>query len=156
MPSAEDAVAGADVVTTATASKVRASVLRPDMVEAGMHLNAIGGDCPGKTELMPAILDMGPVFVEFTEQARVEGEIQQMRPDFVVTELWEVLAGVRAGRTSRDQITIFDSVGFALEDFTTLVLVNELADKHGIGRDLDLVPSQPDVDDLYGLLVSRR
>jgi len=76
-----------------------------------VHLNAIGGDCPGKTELESEILDRSTVFVEFPPQTRIEGEIQQKDPDFPVVEFWKVLTGEEPGRTSDEQITLFDSVG---------------------------------------------
>ena len=152
MSSKEEAVKGSDIVTTCTASKTVAAILVPEVVEPGMHLNAIGGDCPGKTELHPDVLKMGRVVVEFAGQARIEGDIQQMPPDFPVTELWEVLTGAKPGRKTDADVTIFDSVGFSLEDFSTLALTYDLANTHCIGRDLDLVPASGDVDDLYGLL----
>ena len=55
--SAEEAASGADIVTTVTADKTHATILRPGMIEPGMHINAIGGDCPGKTEIDPAIVE---------------------------------------------------------------------------------------------------
>jgi ornithine cyclodeaminase len=73
---AADAVRGADVITTCTADKTNAIVLTDEMVGPGVHVNAIGGDCPGKTELDPRILPRSRVFVEYTPQTRVEGEIQ--------------------------------------------------------------------------------
>jgi ornithine cyclodeaminase len=149
-----DAVRGADIVTTATAVKGRVAVLTPDMLAPGMHINAIGGDCPGKTELHPDILRLAKVFVEFPEQTRIEGEIQQMAPDFAVTELWQVLAGTAEGRVAADDITVFDSVGFAIEDFAALRFVRDL-----IGRDehvIDLVPDVADPKDLFGPLLSGR
>ncbi|MCE7766742.1 ornithine cyclodeaminase, partial [Pseudomonas putida] len=82
-----------DIVTTVTADKTNATILTRAMVQPGMHLNAVGGDCPGKTELDAAILPEASVFVEFAPQSRIEGEIQHMAPDFAVTELWQVLHG---------------------------------------------------------------
>ena len=81
--STAEAVQGADIVTTATADKCNATILLPQMIEAGMHLNAIGGDCPGKTELHGDILRRpdARVVVEFEPQSRIEGEIQQTRAD---------------------------------------------------------------------------
>ncbi len=146
------AVEGCDIVTTSTADKALATILTAELVEPGMHLNAIGGDCPGKTELQPEILRMGKVFVEFAEQARIEGEIQQMDPDFPVTELWEVLTKSQPGRESDSEVTIFDSVGFSVEDFSTLSLIYDLATEGDFGVELDLVPEMTDVKDLYGLL----
>jgi ornithine cyclodeaminase len=150
--SAAEASAGADIVTTSTADKTYATVLTDDMVEEGMHLNAIGGDCPGKTELQADILHRAKVFVEFTPQTRVEGELQQMAESFAVTELWEVLTGRQPGRVSDRDITLFDSVGFALEDYSALMTVYELALAEGIGSEIELVPEMNNVRDLFGLL----
>jgi ornithine cyclodeaminase len=146
--SVRDAVRGADIVTTATAVKGRAAVITPDMLEPGMHINAIGGDCPGKTELHPDVLRLGTVFVEYPPQTRIEGDIQQMEPDFPVVELWQVLAGAATGRASREEITVFDSVGFAVEDFASLRYVAGLleADEH----QMDLIPQVGDPKDLFG------
>jgi ornithine cyclodeaminase len=148
--SAEEAVLGAEIVTTATADKARARVLTDNMIGAGVHINAIGGDCPGKTELDPLILSRADVFVEFPEQTRIEGEIQQMPPDFPVTELWRVIAGEAPGRRDERRITLFDSVGFAIEDFAALRYVRDR-----IGAEatrLDLVADPDDPRDLYGML----
>ncbi len=147
--SAGEAVRGADIVTTATADKARAAVLLPEMIEPGMHLNAIGGDCPGKTELHRDIVAGASVFTEYTPQTRIEGEIQQMAPDFAVTELWQVLGGSIAGRRADKEVTLFDSVGFAIEDFSTLRYMRDLTRK--AIRDIDLVPELNDPKDLFGL-----
>ncbi len=152
--SVRDAVRGADIVTTATAVKGRAAVITPDMLEPGMHINAIGGDCPGKTELHPDVLRLGEVFVEYPPQTRVEGDIQQMEPDFPVTELWQVLAGTADGRVSAEQITVFDSVGFAIEDFASLRYVRGLVAADEL--DMDLIPSVSDPKDLFGELLGSR
>ncbi|HEX2147686.1 MAG TPA: ornithine cyclodeaminase, partial [Pseudorhizobium sp.] len=118
--SAEEAVEGADIITTATADKQSATILSDNMVGPGIHINAVGGDCPGKTELHRDILLRSDIFVEYPPQTRIEGEIQQLAADHPVTELWQVLAGKAAGRISSAQITLFDSVGFATEDFSAL------------------------------------
>jgi ornithine cyclodeaminase len=86
---AEEAILGAHVITTATADKRLATILSDNMVGAGVHLNAVGGDSPGKTELARDILLRAEIFVEFPPQTRIEGEIQQLDPDHPVTELWE-------------------------------------------------------------------
>ena len=83
---------------SASPAKRRATILTPEMVAPGMHLNAVGGDCPGKTELHADILRGARVAVEYEPQTRVEGEIQQMPADFPVVELWRVLAGEAPGR----------------------------------------------------------
>lgn len=149
------AVQGADIVTTVTADKRNAVILAPRMIAAGMHLNAVGGDCPGKTELHPDILRRSDarVVVEFEPQSRIEGEIQQMESDFAVAELTDVLAGRRPGRVSEREVTIFDSVGFALEDFSSLRYLRRIhQESRGLQQQVDLVPDLENPKDLFGLL----
>lgn len=150
--SAAEAVRGADVVTTCTADKTAATVLADADVASGMHINAIGGDCPGKTELDPAILERGPVFVEYTPQTRIEGEIQRVPPDFPVTEFWQVLSGHAPGRTSPEQVTVFDSVGFAIEDFSALRFLRDSVTGTDLAHEIDLVAAPDDPKDLFGMV----
>ena len=155
--STAEAVAGADIVTTVTADKRNATILTAAMIAPGMHLNAVGGDCPGKTELDAGILRRADarVVVEFEPQSRIEGEIQQLPADFPVTELTEVLAGRAPGRASANEVTIFDSVGFALEDFSALrYLMRIHQEERGGQRQIDLVPELEDPKDLFGLLLA--
>ena len=147
-----EAVRGAQIVTTLTADKAKAAIITPEMVEPGMHFNAVGGDCPGKTELHPGVLSAASVFVEFEPQTRIEGDLQQMPADFAVTEFWRVLAGQAPGRTSAAQVTVFDSVGFALEDFSALTWMGETAAELGLGEVLQLVPQVADPKNLFGML----
>jgi ornithine cyclodeaminase len=147
--STAEAVRGADIVTTVTADKAYATILTPDMIEPGMHINAVGGDCPGKTELHANVLRGARVFVEYEPQTRIEGDIQQLPADFPVVELWRVLTGAEPGRQSAEQVTVFDSVGFALEDYSTLRYVNEQAEKHHLGVNVELVPWADDPKDLF-------
>jgi ornithine cyclodeaminase len=151
-----EAVRGADIVTTVTADKTNATILTPDLIGPGMHLNAVGGDCPGKTELHRGVLERASVFVEFEPQTRIEGEIQQVPADFPVTELWQVLAGRQPGRRSAEEVTVFDSVGFALEDYSALCFVHDTALALGLGQRIDLIPAQADPKDLFGLLRTER
>lgn len=150
--SAEAAVEGAGIVTTCTADKRFATILTDNMVGAGVHLNAIGGDCPGKTELHRDILLRSDIFVEHAPQTRVEGEIQQLPPDHPVTELWRVVAGEAPGRTSEGQITLFDGVGFAVEDFSALRYVRARLAETGAFETLDLLADPDDPRDLFGML----
>ena len=150
--SAFESVKGADIITTVTADKAYATILTPDMIAPGVHINAVGGDCPGKTELHADILKAARVFVEFEPQSRIEGEIQQMPPDFAVTEFWQVLNKDKSGRRSDSEVTVFDSVGFALEDFAALAFLFDAATKYGFGEQLDLIPTLTNPKDLFGLL----
>ena len=149
--SAREAVRGADIVTTVTADKALATILTPDMIEPGMHINGVGGDCPGKTELHVDILRHARVFVEYEPQTRIEGDIQQLPAEHPVVDLWRVLAATETGRESRDQVTVFDSVGFALEDFSTLRYVLSQAEQHQLGQMIELVPTDGDPKDLFRL-----
>jgi ornithine cyclodeaminase len=150
--SVAEAVRGAHIVTTLTADKANATIITPEMVEPGMHFNAVGGDCPGKTELHRGVLEAAAVFVEFEPQTRVEGDLQQMPADFPVTEFWRVLAGLAPGRSSDTQVTVFDSVGFALEDHAALTWMGETAAELGIGSVVQLVPQAVDPKNLFGEL----
>ncbi|MBL4768254.1 MAG: ornithine cyclodeaminase [Rhodobacteraceae bacterium] len=150
--SPEEAIQGAHILTTCTADKQYATILTDNMVGAGVHINAIGGDCPGKTELAPAILHRSDIFVEYPPQTRVEGEIQQLAPDHKVTELWQVISGTAQGRTSSQQITLFDSVGFAIEDFSALRYVRDQLAETGLYHNLDLLADPDNPRDLFGML----
>ncbi len=152
-PSAEAAVLGADIITTVTADKANATILSDNMVGAGVHINAVGGDCPGKTELQVEILRRATIFVEYPPQTRIEGEIQQLPPDHPVTELWRVIAGQAPGRRRRDEITIFDSVGFAIEDFAALRWLAAESARTGLFDELDLLADPDDPRDLFGMLL---
>ncbi|MBE1878153.1 ornithine cyclodeaminase [Myceligenerans pegani] len=153
-----EAARGADVVTTCTADKRNAVVLSDaalrDGANAGVFVNAIGGDCPGKTELEPATIARASVFVEHAEQTRIEGEIQKQAPGFPVTELWEVVTGAKPGRRSDDELVVWDSVGFAVEDWTTLKFVasDVAASCPELLAHLDLIAEPSDPKDLFSLL----
>ncbi|ETX26655.1 ornithine cyclodeaminase [Roseivivax isoporae] len=150
--SPEEAIEGAQILTTCTADKRNATILTDNMVGAGVHVNAIGGDCPGKTELATAVLQRSSIFVEYPEQTRIEGEIQQLDPDHPVTELWQVIAGTAPGRRSASEITLFDSVGFAIEDFSALQVVRAAIAGTAFYQPLDLLADPDDPRDLYGML----
>ncbi len=146
------AVLGADIVTTVTADKTNATILTPGLIAPGMHINGVGGDCPGKTELHPDVLRGASVFVEYEPQTRIEGDLQQLPPDFAVTELWQVLSGKAAGRTWESQVTVFDSVGFALEDYSALRFMRDAARELGVGQALSLIPELGNPKDLFSLI----
>lgn len=151
--SAEESMAGAQIITTCTADKRNATILTGNMVGDSVHINAIGGDCPGKTEISTDVIERSKVFVEFPPQTRIEGDIQQMPADYPVNELWQLMRGEIAGRTSESQITMFDSVGFAIEDFSAL--------NHVLGRirntdffdNLDMLADPSEPRNLYGMLL---
>lgn len=150
--SVEDAIDGAEIITTCTADKLRATILPDELVGEGIHLNAIGGDCPGKTELSRDTLLRSKIFVEYEPQTRVEGEIQQLDAGTSVTEMWEVMSGEGVGRGDPRQITLFDSVGFAIEDFSALRYVHARVQKGAPHVLLDLLADPDDPRDLFGMI----
>jgi ornithine cyclodeaminase len=149
----EEAILGADIITTVTADKQYATILTDNMVGAGVHINGVGGDCPGKTELHRDILLRSEIFVEYPPQTRVEGEIQQLDADHPVTELWQVITGAVPGRRDARQITLFDSVGFAVEDFSALRYVLHKVKETGLYDNLDMIADPDDPRDLFGMLL---
>jgi len=151
--SPEEAILGAQIVTTVTADKQYATILTDNMVGAGVHINAVGGDCPGKTELHKDILLRSDIFVEYPPQTRIEGEIQQLGPDHPVTELWQVMTGQAQGRRDGRAITLFDSVGFAIEDFSALRYVHDKLRTLPYFERLDMIADPDDPRDLYGMLL---
>ena len=149
----QDAILGAQIITTCTADKQYATILTDNMVGSGVHINAVGGDCPGKTELHKDILLRSGIFVEYPPQTRIEGEIQQLDADYPVTELWQVITGQAEGRKDARQITLFDSVGFAVEDFSALRYVHSRLKTAGLFQDLDMIADPDDPRDLFGMVL---
>lgn len=150
--SPEESMEGAQIITTCTADKRNATILTGNMVGDGVHINAIGGDCPGKTEISTDVIKRSEVFVEFPPQTRVEGDIQQLPEDYPVTELWQVMRGDTPGRTSDNQITMFDSVGFAVEDFSALNYVLSKVKGTDFYDNLDMLADPSNPRNLYGML----
>ena len=154
--SAEEAVMGADIVTVCTACKQHVDVIKSDWIKAGVHINALGGDTIGKTELELTLLKRARIIVEYLEQSVVEGEIQRLSEvevnKYVVGHLHELLQGDIQARQSSQDITIFDSVGIALEDFSVLKLIDRLSDQYSIGANLNLVPELDNAKDLISLI----
>lgn len=150
---AEEAIMGAQIITTCTADKQYATILTDNMVGSGVHINGVGGDCPGKTELHRDILLRASIFVEYPPQTRIEGEIQQLEADHPVTELWQVITGQATGRKDARQITLFDSVGFAIEDFSALRYVHSRLRESGLFQNLDMIADPDDPRDLFGMVL---
>ena len=83
----------------------------------------------------------------------IEGEIQQLDDDYPVTELWQVMTGDAIGRTNEKQITLFDSVGFAIEDFSALRYIRDQLEKTGQYQNLDMLADPDDPRDLFGMVL---
>jgi ornithine cyclodeaminase len=150
---AQEAIEGAQIITTVTADKQLATILTDNMVGSGVHINGVGGDCPGKTELHRDILLRSSIFVEYPPQTRVEGEIQHLDADHPVTELWQVITGQVEGRRAAAEVTLFDSVGFAIEDFAALRYIHSKLNETGLYEQLDMIADPDDPRDLFGMLL---
>jgi ornithine cyclodeaminase len=154
---AEEAVRGADIITTCTACKAHVDVIKNAWITPGTHINGIGGDAPGKTELDFEILKRSRIVVEYFDQSILEGEIQRYSKEEAKTkvhaELHEIINRGKNGRENEDEVTLFDSVGIGLEDYTVLRFTHELAHKYGIGKEMELIPSMLNPKDLISLLI---
>jgi alanine dehydrogenase len=138
----KDAVVDADIIVTTTPS--RKPLVMDDWVSEGTHITCIGADAPGKEELDPAILKRARIFVDDWKQGSHSGEINVplakgiITEEDVVGELGEVVAGLKPGRTSLEEITVFTSTGLAVQDAVTAKLVYEKALAKNVGRWIDL------------------
>lgn len=154
--SAKEAVKNADIITVCTACKANVDVIKNDWVKPGVHINALGGDTVGKTELELSILPLSRIVVEYFEQSYIEGEIQRLSLSdakrMVYAEMHELVLNKKKGRESDQEITLFDSVGIALEDYSVLRLIYKLSEKYNIGEELNLIPEISDPKDLISVL----
>ncbi len=139
----EKAVEGADVVVTTTPS--RRPILMNNWISDGTHINAIGADAPGKQELDPEILMRAKVVVDDVEQAIHGGEVNVPLSNGIIArgdihaDLGEIITKKKSGRTSRDEITVFDSTGLAVQDIATDWVVYKKAKKMGKGQEVELL-----------------
>lgn len=154
--SAEEAVKGADIITVCTACKAHVDVIRNDWVKNGVHINALGGDTVGKTELEASLLPRCRIMVEYFDQSLIEGEIQRLNKKeakkLVYAEFYELVNGSKKGRSNNREITLYDSVGIALEDYSVLRLTYELSKKYKIGAEYNLTPDIKDPKDLISVI----
>jgi ornithine cyclodeaminase len=151
--SVKEAVKNSDIITTITADKKNSIIIDELMIDNGQHYNAVGGDCHGKTELSSKILEKAIVVVEYEKQTRIEGEIQQMDMTFPVIELKDLLNNPLLGRNTDKDITVFDSVGFALEDYSILNYIYKIAIDYNIGEFIDIIPKFNDPKNLFELII---
>lgn len=113
---AKDACGQADIVVTATPA--REPLFSADWIGPGTHVASMGSDAAGKQELPPELFERAALFCDHPAQAVVMGDLQHFGGDRArITALGDVLLGRATGRTSADQITVFDSSGIALQDF---------------------------------------
>ena len=143
----------ADVLCTVTSVAPHAGpVVALDACRPWLHVNAVGSDLPGKTELPAGFLRASLVVPDFTVQARREGESQQLEPGEIGPELHEIVAQPERWSAWRDRRTVFDSTGYALEDLAVLEVVEGLAREHGVGDEIELESLGADPHDPYAFL----
>lgn len=139
--------AGCDIVCTAT--PVRDPIVRREWIRPGTHINAMGADAHGKQELATQILLDAKVVIDDWDQACGSGEVNvpletgALSRDRIHAALGEIVAGQQPGRESRDEITVFDSTGLAVQDVALARLVYELAKENGVGIEVDFVGGTP-------------
>jgi len=132
-----------DIISTLTPS--REPILFDGWVKEGTHVNAIGADAPGKQELDPNILKKSKIIVDDLEQTVHSGEINVpisqgiLLKEEIYGELGEIVAGKKLGRTSKSEITVFDSTGLAILDVITAYYIYRKAVEKGIGKTLQLI-----------------
>jgi alanine dehydrogenase len=139
----EKAVQGADIIVTATPS--RKPLVSADWVGEGTHINCVGADAPGKQELDPAILVKSKIVVDDWKQSCHGGEINVplakgiIKREDVWGDICEIAAGLKARRTSSEEITVFTSTGLAIQDAATANIAYRKALKEGIGENVDIL-----------------
>ncbi len=137
---AEEAVQGSDILTTVTPS--RAPIVEAGWVAPGTHVSAMGADAGGKQELDPRLMEIAAAFADLPEQSIRIGEFQHaVGAGFLevgqITSLGSVLLDQHPGRTSPDQITVFDSSGVAPQDLHIAAAVLREADARGLVTEID-------------------
>jgi ornithine cyclodeaminase/alanine dehydrogenase-like protein (mu-crystallin family) len=140
--SVEEAVRGADVVVTATNSSE--PVLRHEWLKRGVHVNAVGSSVKTARELDTATMAAGSLFVDRRESTLNEAgdylfaaEEGAIGPDHIRAEIGEILVGKHPGRTSPDKLTVFKSLGLAVEDLAAAEYVVRRAKESGAGTTVE-------------------
>ena len=155
--SAQDVVESADVVCTATSVEVGAGPVIPgDFGHDSIHINAVGSDLPGKTEIPIEVLRQSFVCPDFYAQAIVEGECQQLNADEIGPSILEVGQNPSAYSDTKASRTVFDSTGWAVEDWVVLDLFVELAEATELGRTVEFTGDVDDPWNPYESLVPSR
>jgi alanine dehydrogenase len=138
----KETVVGADVVVATVPT--REPLIRGDWIDDGAHILAVGADAPGKEEFYPDIWKRTKIVVDDWKQASHSGDINVAITQGLISrrdiwaELGEIVAGKKKGRTSRSEVTMFDSTGIAVQDAVTADLVYREAVARGMGRELDI------------------
>ncbi len=147
-----DVIQKADILTTATAAKSHEVLIDPKEIPVGCHINAIGGDCPGKTELDLKNIAAKNIIIEYLPQTKIEGEIQQLDDFSNVIELHKIIKNNINIRSSAKDITVFDSVGYSVEDYSILRVLYELCLEHKVITTDSYLPLTADPKNLFSTI----
>ncbi|MEZ5066037.1 MAG: ornithine cyclodeaminase family protein [bacterium] len=147
----QEMVSTVDVLCAATSVEVGGGpVFRDTEVRPWLHINGVGSDFPGKTELPHSLLERAFVVPDFLEQAVREGECQQLRPDEIGPDLVTLLRDPKRFAAAREQISVFDSTGWALEDHLAFQILRGHAERLGLGQSVRIERITEDPRDPYG------
>jgi ornithine cyclodeaminase/alanine dehydrogenase-like protein (mu-crystallin family) len=150
-----DILKESDVICTATSIEVgKGPLFKHYNHKPHLHINALGSDFPGKIELPKSLLKESFVCPDFTEQAKIEGECQQLLDDEIGSDLFTVIQNYDEYNHLKDELTVFDSTGWALEDQVVMDLFLDLAHEFKIGMEVSLENISDDVKNPYHFLYS--
>ncbi|MGK8504480.1 ornithine cyclodeaminase family protein [Nocardia asiatica] len=141
-----------DVICTTTSVGLGNGPVLPDAAhKPHLHINSVGADEVGKTELPVSLLKRAAICVDHVEQALREGECQQIEPDEIWTSLGYLCAHPEEAESRRFELTVFDSTGFALEDHAALDVFLELSRSIGLGEKIPIIHHPSDPFDPYSM-----
>jgi ornithine cyclodeaminase/alanine dehydrogenase-like protein (mu-crystallin family) len=146
-------VSRADIICTSTSVEIgQGPVFNDQMLQAHLHINAVGSDFPGKVEVPVSVLKRSLVCPDFLQQAVLEGECQQLPANAIGPDIAKLVQQITKYEKYKNQTTVFDSTGWALEDFVMHNLVLKYAKKLNCGTDVQMTTAAQDCKDPYRFL----
>lgn len=147
----EELTEAADIICTCTSVEIGCGPVLPNSatIQPHLHINAVGSDFPGKTEVPPGFLQQALVCPDFREQAIREGECQQLEVGEIGPNFSDIVSQPNAYRQYQNKLTVFDSTGWAIEDHITANMLIEYARKLNLGTPIQLEASSDDPRDPY-------
>ena len=152
-PALSEVVAHSDIICTATSVEIgEGPVFDDGDIQSHVHINAVGSDFPGKTEIPKSLLERSLVCPDFLKQAMKEGECQRLRTEQIGPDLVELTKYPEKYAAYREQLTVFDSTGWALEDHVMMDILVNHARKIGCGSLVQIENVSRDPKDPYAFL----
>ncbi|MCD5375125.1 ornithine cyclodeaminase [Candidatus Gracilibacteria bacterium] len=151
--SSRKAVKNAEIIITVTEAFGKQQVIKEDDIKIGACIFAIGGDCPNKTELDIEILKNSAIVVEYEQQTRKEGELQNFPKGVVFANLNELVTGKKTLKDYTSKYYLFDGVGIGIEDYSALQVIYDISKQDGYGEEINLIPkNMKNLKNLYGYI----